>query len=370
MEIQVTASPFVRPSLKVFLFFRHWLQESSLKKHGAGEEGSTERGNAHGELASTAGDDVAALGGLGGVAGGAAAVVVVEGAVDGERGRAGGGGGGRDGAQSGGSRRARLGANVLGSRGTGEDLDALPGAALVAVLVLGGVLGAGGTVTTHEVLNLDTLVVAHEGTLAEVGDTAGPLNGTLGGVLATGNPGAELDLHGSLGEAGAALGIGGLEGADDGAVDDPVELGGGPLDGVGVELILGVGDGREATAVVGLGATLAEVVGLNLGGVAADPLPINLVEVVGLKNEAGDDTLAEGGPHGNVDLTEEDVARAGNGRSIRLLLDGVDGAELVVVLESSADHVLEEAVGALGEVDVDDFLADGLVIGAGWKQSS
>ena len=134
-----------------------------------------------------------------------------------------------------------------------------------------------------------------------------------------------------------------------------------------MELVLGVSDGRETTTVVGLGAALAEVVGLDLGVVGADPLPIDLVEVIGLEDEGGDNTLAEGGPHGNVDLAEEDVAGRSNGRSIGLLLDGVNGAELVVVLEGCADHVLEEVVLALGEVDVDDLLADGLVVGAGWE---
>lgn len=353
-------------------------QTARLKKHGASEEGSADRGNAHGELASTAGEDVTALGGLGSIASGGGAVVI-EGAVDGERadGRIGGRGGrrGGDGAQSGGGRSGSaglgrsLGGGLVGvrDRGARDDLDALPGAALVTVLVLGGVLGAGDTVTAHVVLDLDALVEAVEGALAVVGDTAGPLNGALGGVLATGNPGAELDLHGGLGEGAAALLAVVLESADDSTVDDPVELGRGPLDGVGVELVLGVSDGRETTAVVGLGATLAEVVGLNLGVVAADPLPIDLVEVIGLKDEAGDNTLAEGGPHGNVDLAEEDVAGASNGRSIGLLLDGVDGAKLVVILDGGADHVLEEVVLALGEVDVDDLLTDGLVIGAGWK---
>ena len=234
MEIQVTASPFVRPSLKVFLFFRHWLQESSLKKHGAGEEGSTERGNAHGELASTAGDDVAALGGLGGVAGGAAAVVVVEGAVDGERGRAGGGGGGRDGAQSGGSRRARLGANVLGSRGTGEDLDALPGAALVAVDVA---LGAGGVV-----LHRDGLVVRVEGRLLKVGQPARPVDGALLRAAPAADPVAELDLHRRLRVRQAAVRLGRCERADHGPVHRPLDPLARPVERVRVELANWVGD--------------------------------------------------------------------------------------------------------------------------------
>lgn len=357
----------------------HHSSATNLKKHGAGEEGSADGGNAHGELTSAASEDLTALGRLGGIAGGGA--VVVEGAVNGERadGRVGGGGGGRggDGAQSGGSGsgsaglgRSLGGGLVIAGGGAGDDLDALPGAALVGVLVLGGVLGAGNTVATHEVLDADALVVAVERTLVEVGETAGPLDGALGGVLATGNPGAELDLHGGLGIAAAALLAVVLESADDGAVDDPVELGRSPLDGVRVPLVLGVADGREATTVVSLGAALAEVVGLNLLVVAADPLPIDLVKVIGLKDEAGDDTLAEGGPHGNVDLAEEDEAGAANGGSVGLLLDAVNGAELVVVVDGGADHVLEEGVLALGEVDFDNLLADGLVIGAGWKQNS
>lgn len=62
----------------------------------------------------------------------------------------------------------------------------------------------------------------------------------------------------------------------------------------------------HATVVCG-GVALAEVVSLDLGDVAAEPLPIDLVEIVGLEDEGGDDALAVRGLQDNLDTTEEDV---------------------------------------------------------------
>src|SRR5690606_12811717 len=108
-----------------------------------------------------------------------------------------------------------------------DDLDALPGAAAVGVVVLGGVRGA---LATHEVLDTDRLVVALEGSLLEVGTATSPLDGALGSIAAAGDPVAELDLHRGLGVAVAARQAVVDEGADNIAVDDPLELLGGPAD--------------------------------------------------------------------------------------------------------------------------------------------
>jgi hypothetical protein len=117
------------------------------------------------------------------------------------------------------------------------------------------------------------------------------------------------------------------------------------------------------TAVVGGGVALAKVVALSLVRVAANPLPVNLVEVSGLKDSAGDDALADGGLAFDVDAAEEDVLVGGDSGGVGLLLDGEDGA-LFVVLEASAGELLEGAAGALGEVASDDA-AEGRVGGAG-----
>jgi hypothetical protein len=105
------------------------------------------------------------------------------------------------------------------------------------------------------------------------------------------------------------------------------------------------------TAVVGGGITLSEVVGLDLGGVATEPLPVDLVEVIGLQNEAGDNTGTGRGSDGDVNLAEEDVLGARDGRGVALVLDGEDGTELVVVGQGSTIGKGEEVVLALGEVD-------------------
>lgn len=147
---------------------------------------------------------------------------------------------------------------------------------MVAVDVLLDALGGRG-ISTGVVDNGDALVVAEEGSLGEIGVTTSPLDGALGSILATSDPGSELDLHGGLGKAGStALGVGSSEGADDVVVDQPSDTSGSPLNRVGVERAQRVGDGVESTTVVSSGVTLAEVVGLSLGVVTANPLPIDL----------------------------------------------------------------------------------------------
>lgn len=260
-------------------------------------------------------------------------------------GRLGGGGGGLGGGLSGGGLVLiiRLGAVVL-------DDDLLP-AAVVAVGV--GVLG-GSVLAAHVVDDLAVLVVAEGGAVAEVGNAASPLDGALGGVGATGSPGADLDLHGRLGELGTALGLLVGQGADDLAIDGPVDLLVGPDDAVLVELAGGVLDGVETAAVVGAVVTLAEVVGLDLGVVAANPLPVDLVEVVGLEDDGGDDTLAGGGLDLAVKLTEEDVVVGGLGGGLLLVGDGEDGTLGAVVGDLGALEGVEVLVTvALREVDVD-----------------
>lgn len=208
----------------------------------------------------------------------------------------------------------------------------------------------------------ELLVVANEGTVGEVGQTTSPVDGALGRALGTTDPGAELDLHGGLGVGGAALGVVVGQDADGLVVDEPGQGRVGPLDGVLVELALGVADGREPTAVVGAVITLAEVVGLDLGGVAAEPLPVDLVEVVGLQDEASNNASSDGRTAPDVDLSEEEVLLAGDGGGVALLLDGEDGA-VVAVGQGGAVSEREVLAGALGEVDLD-VLGEGLVIGA------
>lgn len=199
----------------------------------------------------------------------------------------GGGGSGRRGLGGGVSGRRGLGGGSLGGGGGSnilavvaavaeDDLDALPGAAVVAVDVLLDALGGGG-IGTGVVDNGDALVVAQEGSLGEIGVATGPLDGALRSVLAAGDPGSELDLHGRLGETiGAALGVGSGQGADNVVVDQPGDTGRSPLHGVGVERSQRVVDGVESTTVVGGSVALAEVVGLSLGVVTANPFPVDL----------------------------------------------------------------------------------------------
>lgn len=164
---------------------------------------------------------------------------------------------------------------VAGTAGATNDVDTLPLAGAVAVDVLADST-AGGAAATSVVDNRDALVDGQEGSLVKVGVTTSPLNGALWGVLATSDPCSELDLHGSLWEGASALGISVGQSADDVAIDNPVDSLGGPVDGVGVERGQRVVDGVVGATIIRRGVTLAEVVGLDLEVITANPLPINL----------------------------------------------------------------------------------------------
>lgn len=177
----------------------------------------------------------------------------------------------------GGSRGGRRGVVVaVVAAVTKLDLDALPGAAVVAVQVVLDALGGRG-IGTSVVDNGDALVVAEERSLGEIGVTTSPLDGALRSILAASNPGSELDLHGGLGKAtSTTLSVGSGQGTDDVVVDQPGDTGRSPLNGVSVERSKRVGNGVESTTVEGSSVTLAEVVGLSLGVVASNPLPVDL----------------------------------------------------------------------------------------------
>lgn len=126
------------------------------------------------------------------------------------------------------------------------------------------------------------------------------------------------------------MGVGSEKGSDNGVVDEPVDSSGSPLNGVLVVAGQRSGDGVVGTTVVGAGVTLAEVVGLDLGVVTTDPLPINLVEIIGLKDGAGHDTLALGGLDDDIDTTEEEVVVGADGGGVALLLNNEVGTLGVV----------------------------------------
>lgn len=147
-----------------------------------------------------------------------------------------------------------------------DNLDALPVARAVGVLVLSG--------ASRVVGDLDRLVDGGEGSLGEVGQTASPVNGALVAALGATNPGADADLAGGLGVAvGTGGGFGALQGADDLAVDNPLELVLGPVKSVGQGGVHAVG--RQvmelATAIYGV-ITLGEVVALDTHLVVSDVL--------------------------------------------------------------------------------------------------
>lgn len=354
-----------RPSPKRTDRLEDEVAEDSSGAHGEEVEGDLS-GGTRGRGASGSGGARAGAG-----TGARAASGAGRGSSVGDIGRGGGGGdeGGEGGLGAGGLGRGRVARGDAAGLGLAvvDDLDALPGAGAVGVDVLGGVLGA---LATHEVGDLDAAVGGNKGALGHVGKAASPLDGAGRGVGVAGDPAAKLDLHGRLGVARAARETLVLKRADDGAVDDPVELGGGPLDRVGVEALLGVSDRRVATTVVAGNAALAEVVGLHLGVVAADPLPVNLVEVVRLEHDAGHDAGTGGDTDLDVELAEEDVGTALSRGGVTLLLDRVERALVLVVGRVRSGEIVDEVALARAEVMVDTLGTERGGVGAVWGKVS
>lgn len=139
-----------------------------------------------------------------------------------------------------------------------------------------------GPITTSIIRDRNALVVGGKGPTRPVGIPAGPLYRAGRGVCPAGDPGAQLDLHGRLGESpgGGCLGFGvaGEQGTDGPSIDGPGDFLARPLDGIGMGGGHGVGHGVELAAVVGGGVALAEVVGLHASLVASNPFPVDLVE--------------------------------------------------------------------------------------------
>jgi hypothetical protein len=75
------------------------------------------------------------------------------------------------------------------------------------------------------------------------------------------------------------------------AIDRPNDLVGRPVDTVCMELIVVVGCAVVCSAVVASrGYAFSKVIALGLGVVSAQPLPIDLVEAIGLKNGSTDNS--------------------------------------------------------------------------------
>lgn len=202
-------------------------------------------------------------------------------------------------------------ATLRGAGFRSRNLDAFVGAGRV-----GPGIGLGTIDSIRVVLDDDGLVVPIERTLIKVGLTTGPLTGAfvLGAAAA---PGAELDLHGGLREGVGTSLARVLKSADCGAVDRPDEAFLGPVQGVRVKRVEGVIDVEVGATVICRGVAAGKVVGLDqvLLSIGANPLPVNLVEVIGLEDQASDDSSTLSSSHCHINLAKEHyevlLARAG-----------------------------------------------------------
>lgn len=98
-----------------------------------------------------------------------------------------------------------------------------------------------------------------------------------------------------------------------------------------MERTLAVGHVDIGRTVVGGGVAFAKVVGLDLGGSAAEPLPVDLVQIIRFQDGTGHDTGTGGRLHHDRDDAEEDVKVTLHGGCVTGLGDGVGGSVGVIV---------------------------------------
>lgn len=201
-------------------------------------------------------------------------------------------------------------------------LDGLGRASLVGPLIL---------LAWRVVDDLDAFHELREGCFAVVDLATCPLDGALA-LGVSSSPDTDADVAGSLRVLVSTTvdGVGRLQSAHRLAIDEPDESIGRPIDGVGVHL-LDIGDICLDHAVVSGGITLAKVVHLDFVRFSSNPLPVNLVEVVGLQHNRRDDTLPRGSLRLYLDVAVVEVALGLNGGSIACLRNGEFGAGSNVV---------------------------------------
>lgn len=127
-----------------------------------------------------------------------------------------------------------------------------------------------------------------------------------------------------MGEVLAIQSIGVEQGANQRAIDIPFDVFGCPIDGIGVPSVLRIVDCFVSCAVVGRCVAFTEIVRLDDGCVATEPFlepmsvcysgtirgytnPVNLVKIIRLHDEAGDNSSSVGGFQGDLSLAEEDI---------------------------------------------------------------
>ena len=86
-------------------------------------------------------------------------------------------------------------------------------------------------------------------------------------------------------------------------------------------------------AVIGGCVSLAVEVGLDLSIVATDELPVDFIQIGGLKHNTRDYASTSACFHGHLNLSEEDEEIGGDGGSLTRLLDCEDGA-ITAILDS------------------------------------
>lgn len=148
----------------------------------------------------------------------------------------------------------------------------------------------------------------------------------------------------------ATLGIIWGERTNGGVINAPHDLFAGPVDGVGVEVVVVALVVMRSTTVVRIRDTLSKVIALHQVVVASQPFPVDFVQIIGLQNRTADNTRSRGSLDFELDPAKHDIPVRLDQGGITLLGHRKPNPIFIV---SGRSNCFEIVRLALSEIDVD-----------------
>jgi len=151
------------------------------------------------------------------------------------------------------------------------------------------------------------------------------------------------------------------------AINEPLDIVLGPVDGVFVPSSDSGSHGVVDGTVIGGNIAFAKEVALNGGIGTSKPLPVNLIEVIGFEDETADDTSSWGRLHVDGNLAEHDIFGCAHGRGANLGRNLEVGTVLRVVGHRRTFGITPAlgsgGAGNLGEVGSKGFRVSNTIVG-------
>jgi len=229
-----------------------------------------------------------------------------------------------------------------------DRLDALEASGAVCPFVF----LSGGVIT-----DLCALDVHGERRFGVIGSTASPINRSIVVLGISSGPNSKPNCAGCLRIVFALVRVSVHQSSDFQGVDIEVHLLCGPINGIVVEVIVDIGSRIVIYgSVERSGVSFAKVVGLRNEWKASHELPVNLVEILRLQNDRGNDTLTSRSPHDDGNRSEEYIELGLNSGGFLALGDSKFCAILTIRENAICD--VEGVANGTGGIEVECMVSD------------